>query len=151
MTEADKALQAYWRDRQAGPFDLLLGQEPVSRETGHAISQLEVAERHHNPHGGVHGGVIATLVDSTMGMAAGSVLDDSETVAPLELKTNYLRPVSGGVLRAEAKVISQGRRTIVTTCDVTLNDASNHDTSVSARLIAHASATWMRIERPGPT
>ena len=52
-------------------------------------------EEHLNPHGTVHGGAIAALVDSAMGEAVGSTVDEESPVA-IEMKINYLEPGKEG-------------------------------------------------------
>lgn len=63
-----------------------------------------------NPHGVVHGGVVYSLVDYAMGGALTSRLDPGERCATLEVKINYLAPISGGTLRAEARVVERTKR-----------------------------------------
>jgi len=60
------------------------------------VSPLEATERHANPMGTVHGGILA---DAAMGMA----------FTTLELKINFMKPVWTGKLRAEGRVLSGGR------------------------------------------
>lgn len=58
-----------------------------------------------NPeHGLVHGGVLTSLIDSAAGMAACSVVDESERVVTLDLRIDYLRPaVKEQTMVAEAE------------------------------------------------
>ena len=51
---------------------------------------MEADERHLNPAGAVHGGMLATLVDTTMGAAVKSVVDDAPATS--QLTVTYLRP-----------------------------------------------------------
>jgi acyl-CoA thioesterase len=66
-----------------------------------------------NPHDVVHGGVVYTLVDYAMGGALVSVLEPGEQCATLEVKINYLAPVTGGELAAEAAVVERRQRVAV--------------------------------------
>ena len=63
------------------------------------VSPLEATERHANPMGTVHGGILADIADAAMGMA----------FTILELKINFMKPVWTGKLRAEGRVLSGGR------------------------------------------
>jgi uncharacterized protein (TIGR00369 family) len=63
----------------------------------------------------VHGGVAATLLDSAMGCAVHSTLPAGARYTTLEIKVNYLRPMSAktGEVRCEANIIHVGGRTAV--------------------------------------
>ena len=66
----------------------------------------------YNPIGTVHGGYAATLLDSACGIAVVTKLADDQAMTTLELKTSYLKAMTGatGKVRAEGRVISIGRR-----------------------------------------
>ena len=70
-------------------------------------------EYHYNPLGVVHGGMAATLLDSALGCCVNSCLDAGDVYTTLELKVNYLRPITveSGRLRAIATVVHIGRTT----------------------------------------
>jgi len=91
-------------------FAELLGMRPTSMGDGRARFELDVAPNHLNPNGTVHGGVIYSLADSAMGTALFSQLDGRQWCATLEIKMNYLLPVTGGTIAAEATVISRTQR-----------------------------------------
>jgi uncharacterized protein (TIGR00369 family) len=80
---------------------------------GLAVFVVEPAEYHYNPIGVVHGGVAATLLDSAMGCAVHSTLPAGAGYTTLEIKVNYLRPMTAktGRVRCEAKAIHVGQRT----------------------------------------
>jgi len=63
------------------------------------VPPLEATERHANPMGTVHGGILADISDAAMGMA----------FTTMELKINFMKPVWTGKLRAEGRVLSGGR------------------------------------------
>jgi hypothetical protein len=75
---------------------------------GRARLELDAAERHLNPAGTVHGGVLATLVDTAMGGAVRSTTDGSEIPATSQLSVVYLRPGSPGRLLVSAEVRKKG-------------------------------------------
>lgn len=77
---------------------------------GRSRFELAVGPAHLNPHGVVHGGVVYTLVDYAMGGALTSRLGPGERCATLEIKINYLAPVSEGILAAEAWVVERTTR-----------------------------------------
>ena len=80
---------------------------------GRAVFVVEPAEYHYNPIGVVHGGVAATLLDSAMGCAVHSTLPAGATYTTLEIKVNYIRPMTAdtGQVRCEANTIHLGGRT----------------------------------------
>jgi uncharacterized protein (TIGR00369 family) len=69
-------------------------------------------ERHYNPLGTVHGGYLASLLDSAVGTAVHARLPAGKGYTTLELKVSYLRAVTKatGPIRAEATVTQLGRR-----------------------------------------
>ena len=79
---------------------------------GEAVAALDVSDRHLNPNGVVHGGVVFTLVDTAMGRATMSVLEEGRICASIEVAVRYLRPITGGRLVATASVLRAGRRIV---------------------------------------
>ena len=79
---------------------------------GEAVAALDVGDRHLNPNGVVHGGVVFTLVDTAMGRATMSVLEEGRICASIEVAVRYLRPITGGRLVATASVLQAGRRIV---------------------------------------
>lgn len=96
----------------------LLGLEIVEMDDDGAAIELDADERHLNLHGTVHGGAIATLVDSAMGAAVRREDTGDEAPVTIEMKVTYLRPASPGRLRAEAAIRRRGKRIIVAEVDV---------------------------------
>jgi uncharacterized protein (TIGR00369 family) len=107
----------YLRAIEAGeipppPIAKLLGFRLQRVDSGHAVFELEPAEYHYNPIGMVHGGVASTVLDSAMGCAVHSTLPAGTGYSTVELKVNFIRPLSTrtGTLRCEASVIHTGGR-----------------------------------------
>src|SRR5271166_6650383 len=67
-----------------------------------------------NPMGTVHGGWTLTLIDSATACAAHSLLPAGTRYTTIETKGNFSRPITQetGRVRAEARVVSQGRQII---------------------------------------
>lgn len=84
------------------------------------------------------GGYVAALADHLLACAAFTVLADHETCATCELHVHFLRPVQGGRLDIEARVVSRSRRTAY--CEATIADGNG-------RLMARAGATQMVWDR----
>lgn len=90
----------------------LLGMRPEVAEAGTVTFVCEADPRFANPMGTVHGGIIATLLDSALGCAVQSVLPADAAYTTLSLEVKYLRPVTvdAGRLRATGVVVHAGRR-----------------------------------------
>ncbi|MGN2639768.1 PaaI family thioesterase [Nocardia takedensis] len=89
----------------------------------------------------VHGGVLATLMDTAMGSAVFTRLGDGIAYTTLELKLNFIRPVTldGSRLTCDAEVVHLGRRTAT---------AEGKITDANGKLIAHGSTTIL-VLHPG--
>jgi uncharacterized protein (TIGR00369 family) len=109
-------------------------------EEGRVVFSVDPAEYHYNPIGSVHGGVACTLFDSAMGCAIHSTLPAGVGYTTLELKVNFLRPLSvdTGRVSCEGKVIHVGSR--IATAEGRLFDAAG-------KLYGHATTTCI-ILRP---
>ena len=100
------------------PIAKLLGLHLVDVKIGEAIMELAADERHVNPMGTLHGGVLCDLGDAAMGTAFASTCEDDETYATIELKCNFLRPVWTARLHATAKVVHRGKTIGLAECEV---------------------------------
>jgi uncharacterized protein (TIGR00369 family) len=118
------------------PIATLIGFRLISAASGQAVIELESSERHANPMGTLHGGVLCDVADAAMGMAYASTLDEGETFATLELKINFLKPVWNARLRAVADVVNRGRTIGLVACDVF---------DEKDRLVARATSTCMTL------
>jgi len=101
-------------------FRDLVGLEVGELVDGTSTVTLVADERHLNPYGSVHGGAIATLVDSAMGAAVASA--GAEAPVTIEMKVTYLEPGRPGEIRAEAKVRKRGKRITIVEAEVTQGD-----------------------------
>src|SRR5437868_7876196 len=97
------------------PIANLMGFDIVEVSEGEVVFAVQPQEFHYNPIGMVHGGLAATLLDSAMGCAVHSTLPAGASYTTLEIKVNYLRPMSAetGLVRCEANIIHIGGRTAV--------------------------------------
>src|SRR5947207_9161763 len=77
----------------APPISRLLGFVIKSIEPGHAVFEMEIDERHHNPMGTLHGGIYCDLADAAMGYAYAARLGEGESFTTVDLKINFIRPV----------------------------------------------------------
>lgn len=113
-----------------------LGMTDMRPERGHVVVEMPAAEFHYNPLGGVHGGVISTLLDTAAACAVHTTLAVGELYTSLDLTVKFLRPVTveSGLLTCEGTVIQRGRRTALAQAQLT----DGH-----GRLVAHATSTCM--------
>jgi uncharacterized protein (TIGR00369 family) len=118
------------------PICETLGFHLVEAETGRAAFEGVPEFRYYNPIGTVHGGFTATLLDSALGCAIFSTLLKGDAWTTLELKINFVRPLTKdtGLVRAEARIIHRGRT--VATSEGDLKDRAG-------KLYAHATTTCM--------
>ena len=108
-------------------------------EEGHVIFEAMANEKHINPMGGVHGGFIATVMDSVTGCAVHSVLEAGVPFGTIELNVKMVRPVpSHTKLIAEGTLINISRSLGVS--EGTLKDEAG-------KLYAHATSTCMIIRK----
>lgn len=94
------------------PIAKVLEFELVEIDKGRAVFTGTPVFDFYNPLGSVHGGYAATLLDSCMGCAIHTMMPVGMAYTTLELKVNFVRPLSKdtGLVRAEGKVISLGKR-----------------------------------------
>jgi len=125
----------------APPIAELLGFEPKEVEKGRAVFVSTPDSRLYNPIGSVHGGYAATLLDSCMACAVHSMLKAGQGYTTIELKVNFVRPLSAdiGEIRAEGKAIHVG--TQIASAEGRLIDARG-------RLLAHATTTCLVFSFP---
>src|SRR6202011_3224769 len=94
------------------PIAVLMGMWISEVSEGHVVFAAEPAEFHYNPLGTMHGGVIATLLDSSLGCVVQSMLPAGTGYTTIELKVNYLRSITTktGTIYSEGKIIHVGGR-----------------------------------------
>ena len=119
------------------PIGRTLGMRLTEVEPGRAVFELEVdPERHGNPMGTLHGGVLCDLADAAMGCAYYATLAEGEAFTTLDLNISFRRPVWSGLLTATARVVDGGRTVGLADCEI--RDASD-------RLIAYSTSTCMTL------
>ena len=100
-------------DLETGPYWKHIGMQTVSDVDGKIGVVMEVTEELKQFYGNIHGGVIASLMDSAIAVAVNQQLDTGEGASTVEMKINYLRPANEGKLWAQGKLIQKGRKIIV--------------------------------------
>lgn len=104
-------------------LDGVLGFEILDAGAEHAKGRFEVQNRHRQPFGIVHGGVYAALAEGLCSATTYMNVASSGKVAVGSSNfTSFLRPVSSGVVTAQARALHRGRTTWVWECEFTNED-----------------------------
>lgn len=119
-------------------FPRFLGFELDSIEPGRARMSVPVRTELMQLQGVMHGGAIASLIDTAVAFAIIGTSEPGDRFTTVELKVNYLLPIREGRATADARLIRNGRRIIVAECDV-------HDST--GQLAAKGLLTYIRQNR----
>ncbi len=124
------------------PIAELLNTWGIELEPGRAVFGANPGEEHYNPLGVVHGGFLATLLDTAMSSAIFISLGPGRLFSTLEIKVNYMRPLrsDSGPVTCEGKAVHVGR-TIATAEGRVVNEAG--------KLVATGTCTCMLFDIPG--
>src|SRR6185503_8663106 len=122
--------------RESVPFLKLLGIEVESVAPGTATLVLPVRDELMRNDDIMHGGAMASLIDSAFAFAIIPILGEGERTVTVDLTIHYLRPVSSGAAKAVARVVRAGRRVITVSAE--LFDEND-------KLAATALSTYLRI------
>jgi uncharacterized protein (TIGR00369 family) len=92
----------------------LFGEKPVHVEEGLTRWQYVVKREHFNPGGSLHGGVVATILDSCMGHSVRTVRPPESLHAAIDLNVKFLQPTlkDGITLTFEGRVVHKGKRVV---------------------------------------
>lgn len=119
------------------PYFELLSAEMKSLSWGTSHLELEVQKKHLQPYGLVHGGVCASMLDAAVFWAVYAGFEEVVGLTTVEIKINYLAPVSRGRLIAKGRCIKAGKT-------IGLGEATIHDDK--GRLVGHGTSTLMVID-----
>ncbi len=110
---------------------------------GRAVFASTPSEFHYNPLGVAHGGFAATLLDSAMGCAVHTTLEAGDLYTTIELKINFLRPltVGTGEVRGVGTVLSSSRTTALAEGRLEGSDGKLYGFATSTCLIRRAHRT----------
>ena len=125
---------------RTAPYPELIGMVIGALEFDSCRIDLDLGERHLQPFGIVHGGVIATLIDTATFWAGFMRLPEDAGLVNIDLKLNYLKAVASGHLRAEGRCLRAGRQ-------ISYAEASVFD--AAGELVAHGSSTLMALPGKG--
>lgn len=117
-------------------FPKMVGIEIDDIEPGRAKLSLDVTEKHRQLQGIMHGGAIATLIDTAVAFAIVGASEPGAKFTTIEMKVNYLSPIIAGRVVADARLIRDGKRIIVAECDVF---------DAAGKMAAKGLLTYMRL------
>ncbi len=124
------------------PFAKTAAMNLIEVSEGRAVFEAHPAETFFNPMGTIHGGWIATVLDSSLGCAVHTTLAAGQLYSTVELSVRLVRKVmpQSGPMTCEGKIVHQGRR--IATADARLLDCDG-------KLAAHGSATCLIFDQKG--
>jgi acyl-CoA thioesterase len=117
-------------------FAQLLGLEIVELRRGEAALSMAVRPDLTRMTGIVHGGAIASLMDSASAFAVLTLLGPDEHTVTVDLTLHFLRPVSAGRIEARARVLRGGRRVFTVSIEATAD---------AGKLVSTALTTYLKI------
>jgi uncharacterized protein (TIGR00369 family) len=122
------------------PYPRHLRMQLVSISVDEAVVKLKTEQCHLQPFGIVHGGVLATLVDTATFWSVFLRLPEDAGLVNIDLKLNYLKSISTGLMTAQGRCIRAGR---------TINYAEASVKDKEGNLIAHGTSTLMVLPGKG--
>ncbi len=117
----------------SSPLVRLLGIEILRMDHGHVRLSMKVEEKHLNSLKTIHGGVIAALNDVACGIAVNTLLVPNATSVSLDLRVEFISPISQGVVTVEGWVTEKKTQVAF---------AQSRVTDEKGRLLSTASATY---------
>ena len=120
----------------SSPYFSLLSMEIKDLQWGVSLLEVGLEEKHLQPFGGVHGGVMASVIDAAAFWAAFPQVENGMGLTTVEIKINYLAPIQKGMLIAMGRCIKMGKS--IALGETVVKDEGD-------KLIAHGTATMMVV------
>jgi len=124
----------------ASPFPDHMSMRLLEVALDSAVLELSTDRCHLQAFGIVHGGVLATLIDTATFWAVYMRIPEDAGLVNIDLKLNYLRPVENGLLIAEGRTIRSGK---------SISYAETNVLNEKRELIAHGTSTLMTLPGKG--
>lgn len=124
--------------QNASPYYKHLGMMVSEIGRGYSRLTMQCAEKLTGRFGMIHGGALASLADSAMAVSLMSMFSLEDRVASIEMKINFVSPVSSGEVTAEGRVLHIGRTIGTAECEIKNQEG---------RLVAKAIGTYAIIRR----
>ena len=122
------------------PFPEHMAMRLAAIEVDRAVIELTTAHCHLQAYGIVHGGVLATLIDTATFWSVYLRIPEDAGLVNIDLKLNYLQPVANGLLTAEGRAIRSGNKICYAESDVR---------NAGRELVAHGTSTLMILPGKG--
>jgi acyl-CoA thioesterase len=119
------------------PFYRFMGIRLAGLGWGRSEIRLKVGRGLTQNAGVAHGGVSAALIDSAVGLALCTMIDQTNSIRTIDLQVNFLAPAKPGSLTARGRIIHKGKRTAVGDCQVT---------DEARKLVSKGTATYLILE-----
>ena len=133
-------IEAVQESVRASPYPALIGLTIAALGFDSCRIDLTLRDDHLQPFGIVHGGVLATLIDTATFWAAFMRLPEDAGLVNVDLKLNYLKAVTRGQLRTDGQCLRAGRQ-------ISYTIASIYDEA--GELVAHGTSTMMALPGKG--
>ena len=119
------------------PYFTLLSMEVCALRPGYCRVEVNLDTKHHNPFGGVHGGVYASVIETAAYWAVYCNLEENVGLISIDLKVDFLAIAKEGKLIVEGKLIKAGRH-------ICLSEATALD--IHGKILAHGTSKQMVTE-----
>ncbi|MEC8998966.1 MAG: PaaI family thioesterase [Actinomycetota bacterium] len=126
--------------RRIMPFCDVLGLTVVSASPDRVEANVEWTVERTTVFGGLHGGYVMAVADSTGALCAAQNLADGEGTSTIESKTNFLRPIMEGVATIVSTPVHVGRTTIVVQTEVLRADGKRAAITTQTQAVHPAGA-----------
>jgi len=136
-----EARQAIWS--KFGKWDTVwfpkyLGLEVEEIRTDYARMRLGFRPEYRQPAGVMHGGVIASMVDTVVVPAVGSGYDETRALFTIDLQLRFLAPIVDEDIVGEGWVVQRGRQIVF--CDAEVRGATSNVLAGTASLVYKVSS-----------
>lgn len=102
------------RERAKHGLPDYMGIDIIDLAPGFLVASMDIADHHLATNGYLHAGSVVALADTSCGFGCFANLpEDALNFTTVELKSNFLRSITSGIVRSEARLIHPGRRTQV--------------------------------------
>ena len=116
------------------PYFRLLSMSIKSLGEGSSVLEIDLAEKHLQPYGMVHGGVFSSIIDAAAYWAVFTEVDENKGLTTIEMKLNYLAPAQKGRILAKGRRIKMGKN--MGLAEATVTDEHG-------KLLSHGTATFL--------
>jgi uncharacterized domain 1 len=132
MQNIEKSLEEKARQAlEAVSFAKLLGIELAELRDGEVVMRMKMRDELRQPHGVLHGGATASLIDTAMAFAVITKLAADEKATTVDLTVHFLRPVVDEDVTCKAKIVRAGKRLLTVSADVFSDNGKQIATAIS--------------------